>query len=146
MHRRRVIREAVVAGLVAAGTGAAGRVYDHPWNERTALPAIVVEDIGETQEAASFGVGAARAVERRLLLQVTGELSTGTGWAAKRDDLMADIEAAVAGLVLPGVKAIVPAGYAADEDKQGARPIVMGRQRFEITYFTPMNNPAAATL
>ena len=143
IHVRRVIREALAAALVAANTAAGSRVFDHPWNERTVLPALVLEDLGEQQDAVSLGTGAARALERRYLLQVSGEITTATNWARQRDDLMADVEAAVAGAAITGVKAIVPAGYTADEDKQGARPIAVGRQRFEVTYFTPMNNPAA---
>lgn len=143
IHRRRLIRADVCAALVAANTAAGSRVHDHPWNERTTFPALVVEDIGEQQQVTTMGIGAARLVERELLLQVSAELQPADDWARARDDLMADIEAAVAGVVISGVKAIEPAGYSADEAAFGARPIVVGRQRFSITYITPMNNPAA---
>ncbi len=142
-HHRTVIRRAAVRALVAARTAAGGRVFDHPWNEREQLPALVVEDLGEMQEATTLGIGGARVVERRLMLQVSGEIEALDDWAGERDDLMAQVESAMAGLQVPGLKAIVPAGYAADEATRGATPLVVGRQRFEVSYVTPMNNPAA---
>jgi hypothetical protein len=144
MHRRALIREALVRALVDADTRADQRVYDHPWNERTQLPALVVEDLGESQAAVTFGgLGAARAIEREYLLQVSAELQPLDDWASARDELMAQVEAAVANAALPGVKAVVPAGYDAAEATQGARPIVVGRQRFAVSYMTPANNPEA---
>jgi len=144
LHRRRVIRQAVVQGLIDAATAAGSRVFDHAWNVRDTLPAIVVEDLSEDQQTPTFGAGAARHLERRLLLQVSAELDSLGNPAADRDDLLAEIEVAVAGLQLPGVQAIVPAGYDSDEAMNGGRPLVVGRQRFEVTYLTPMNNPAVA--
>ena len=144
MHRRALIREAMVRALVAADTRAAQRVHDHPWNERTALPALVVEDLGESQAAVTFGgLGAARAIEREYLVQVSAELQPLDDWARDRDELMAQVETAIANAALPGVKAVVPSGYEAVEATQGARPIVVGRQRFAVTYVTPANNPEA---
>ena len=143
LHHRSVIRKAAVKALIDARTLADGRVYDHPWNERTVLPAIVVEDMGEGQEATTFGNGAARAIERSFTLQISGELQPLDDMPETRDDLMAQIEVAMAGLQLPGVKAAVPIGYQADEATAGGRPVVVGRQRFQVTYITPMNNPAA---
>ncbi len=143
MHRRAQIREALVRLLVAANTTARHRVHDHPWNERTEFPALVVEDLGENQVAPTFGQGAARALERTYLLQISAELQQNDNWARDRDELMAEVEAAMAEAALPGVKNIVPAGYSADETPQGGRPVLAGRQRYEVTYVTPMNNPAA---
>jgi hypothetical protein len=142
-HYRTVIRDAAVRALIDAGTNAHGRVYDHPWNDRDTLPAIVVEDLGETQAATTYGQGAARGVERVLLLEISGELQPLERMAPARDELMSQIETAIAELVVPGVKVIVPAGYQADESNNGGRQVVVGRQRFEVTYITPMNNPAA---
>ena len=143
VHQRRLIREALVRVLIDAGTQAAARVFDHPWNEREDLPALVVEDLGEAQQATTQGIGAARAVERVYMVEVGVEVEAIDDWAGARDDLLAEVEAAVAGASIPGVKAIVPAGYDAQGATTGARPVVTGKQRFEVTYITPMNNPGA---
>lgn len=142
LHHRTVIRNAAVKALIDASTSAGSRVYDHPWNERTTLPAIVVEDIGESQGTTTFGAGAARHVDRSYDFEVIAELQPLDDMAATRDDLLAQIEAAIAGMQAPGLKAVVPMGYAAEEASAGGRPVVVGRQRFQATYITPMNNPA----
>ena len=48
---------------------------------------------------------------------------------------------ATAGAVA-GVKAITPAGYLPGQYSEGERPICVGRQRFEILYYTPQGAPA----
>jgi hypothetical protein len=143
LHHRTVIRRAAVRALIDANTCAGDRVFDHPWNERDTLPAITLEDLGEFQEAPDYGFERARTIQRRLTLQVSGEVEALDDWAAVRDDLMAQIEAAMAGLQVVGVKQVVPVGYSPDGPNNGARPTLVGRQRFEVTYLTPMNNPAA---
>lgn len=143
-HQRSVIRQAIVRALVQARTRADGRVSDNPWNERTALPALVVEDLGEQQDVIGFGAGPGVAVERQFLLQVRAELAPLDDPAAARDELIGEVEATLAGAAIAGVKAIVPAGYQADGAEQGGTQVVVGLQRFQVTYITPMNNPAAA--
>ncbi len=63
------------------------------------------------------------------------------GWNA-RDSLVADVEAIAVNAVLPGVKQIVPAGYVPDLSNSGERPIVVGRQRFEVLYVTTQGDPS----
>jgi hypothetical protein len=141
-HARTAIRQALVAALAAGGTSAGARVYDTPTDVRTAWPALVVEDLGETQSALTLPGGSARRVERRLLLEVTAELQQVSGYAAARDALVADVEAVAVGATLPGAKQIIPAGYAPDLSNAGERPIVVGRQRFEVLYVTTQGDPS----
>lgn len=143
IHARRTIREAVVTALAAAGTAAGARVYDHPGDPRTTLPALVVTDVAESQEATTLGAGVGRTIERRYTLEVAAEVQQVSGYVAARDDLIADVEATLAALQSAGVKQIVPAGFNADQSFDGERPIAIGRQRFTVLYYTPQGNPAA---
>jgi hypothetical protein len=142
-HARHVIREALVAALAAGGTAAGARVYDHPSDVRTEFPALVVEDMGEQQDATTLPGGPARRIERRLELQVSAELQQTATYARARDQLLADVEVIAVNATLPGVKSIVPVGYASDMSNAGERPIMVGRQRFSILYYTTQGDPAS---
>lgn len=142
-HVRRTIREAVVTALAAAGTAAGTRVYAHPSDARTALPAIVVTDVAESQEAMTMPRGVDRIIERRYTLEVAAEVQQTGDYAAARDDLLADVEATLAALTIAGVKDIAPVGFSADQAFDGERPISVGRQRFQILYYTSQGDPAA---
>lgn len=145
IHARTAIRQALAAALAAGGTAAGARVYDTPTDVRTAWPALVVEDLGETQSALTLPGGPGRRVERRLLLEVTAELQQVSGYAAARDALVADVEALAVGATLPGAKQIVPVGYAPELSNAGERPIAIGRQRFEVLYVTTQGDPSTTT-
>ena len=142
IHARTAIRQALAAALAAGGTSAGARVFDSPSDTRTAFPALVVEDVGEMQRAATLPGGPGRLIERSLRLAVTAELQQVSGYAAARDTLVADVEATAASAVLPGAQSIEPSGYAPDISNSGERPIVVGRQFFEVTYITTQGNPA----
>lgn len=142
IHARTAIRQALTAALAAGGTTAGARVYDTPSDVRTAWPALVVEDAGELQGAPTLPGGPARLIERRCIFEVSAELQQTSGYAAARDSLIADVEAIAASAALPGVKQIVPTGYMPELSNNGERPIVVGRQRFEVTYWTPQGNPS----
>jgi hypothetical protein len=141
-HARHVIREALVAALAAGGTAAGARVYDHPTDVRTAWPALVVEDLGERQDAVTMPGGSARRLERRYEVEVTAELQQTTGYARARDQLIADVERIAVTATLTGAKWIVPTSYTPDQTNAGERPIAIGRQRFEIGYHTTQGDPA----
>lgn len=146
-HQRQIIREAIVAGLITAGTTASTRVYDTPVDPRTQFPAITVEDTGEGQEVTS-GMGGGwgnRLVERTLQILVSAEVVANATYAKDRDQLLASVEAAMSGMTIAGVKSISPTGYQPDLDNSGERPIAVGRQRFEVAYVTPQGNPASNT-
>lgn len=143
-HQRHVIREAIVAALAAAGTSAGARVYDHPSDPRAAFPSISVFDEGESQSAETFPGGAGRPILRSYSISVNAEVQQTGQYARARDALCADIEAAIAALSIAGVKSIVPAGFVADQETDGERPISVGRQRFNITYYTTQGNPASS--
>ena len=143
-HQRHIVREAIVALLAAAGTAASTRVYDTPSDPRTVFPALVVEDDGEDQQVTSTfgGNAAARNVERTLRIVVTAEVQQNATYARARDQLLADVEAALATSAITGVKSVTPTGYRPDFSTAGERPIAVGRQSFDVTYITRQGNPA----
>lgn len=143
-HQRKVIRQAITALLASAGTAASTRVYDTPGDPRTTFPALTVEDFGEAQQVTStMGGGmAGRIVERTLDIVVSAEVQQTGDYAGARDDLLAQVEVALAASAIAGVKLITPTGYQPDTSFQGERPIAVGRQRFDVTYLTTQGNPA----
>lgn len=143
-HQRHVIREAIVTLLAAAGTLASTRVFDTPVDDRTTFPALTVEDMGEDQQVTStMGGGmAGRMVERTLTIVTSAEVQQIANYARTRDQLLAEVEAALASSAIAGVKSITPSGYRPDTSYQGERPIAVGRQRFDVTYLTTQGNPA----
>jgi hypothetical protein len=145
-HQRHVIREALVALLAAGGTAAGSRVYDHPYDPRTVFPALSVTDVGEQQSADSMPADSGRPVERVYTLEVAAEVQQTTNYARTRDQLLADVEAifASAALTITALKSVTPAGYAPLMDMTGDRPIAIGRQRFDVLYFTPQGNPSTS--
>ena len=142
-HHRTVIRQAIGALLAAGGTLAGARVHDHPTDPRRAFPALTLFDDSEAQRPMSMPAGAGRPLERLYKLDITAEVQEVDGYAATRDTLLAQVETllATAGAVA-GVKAITPAGYLPGQYSEGERPICVGRQRFEILYYTPQGAPA----
>lgn len=142
LHQRHVIREAIVAALAAANTAAGARVYDHPYDPRVTFPALTVEDLGEMQGTENMPAGPNRIIERSYVLQITAEVRQVAQYARQRDQLLADVEAVLASLVVAGVKAIVPQGYTPDLHSDADLPVAVGRQRFEVTYYTPQGNPS----
>jgi hypothetical protein len=143
-HQRHVVREAIVALLAAAGTAASTRVYDTPVDPRTEFPALTVEDDGEDQQVTSTfgGNAAARNIERTLRIIVSAEVQQNATYARTRDQLLADVEAALAASAIAGVKVITPTGYRPEITVAGERPIAVGRQSFDVTYITRQGNPA----
>jgi hypothetical protein len=145
-HQRHVIREALVALLAAGGTAAGSRVYDHPYDPRTVFPSLSVTDVGEQQQAESLPADSGRPVERVYTIEVAAEVQQTANYARTRDQLLADVEAifASAALTITALKAVTPAGYAPLMDMTGDRPIAIGRQRFDVLYFTPQGNPSTS--
>lgn len=142
-HARRAIREALVAVLAGGATLAGARVYDNPTDPRHAFPALTVFDGSEQQRAESMPAGPARPIGRLYSVEVTAEVQQVSGYAATRDDLLAQVETLLAAAALPGIKSITPAGFDAGQYVEGERPIAVGRQRFEVLYYTTQGNPAA---
>lgn len=144
-HHRRIIREAIVAALKAAGTAAGQRVHDSPADPRSTFPALVVTDDGERQGTqVMLATRAARPFERRYRVEVAAEVVQVADYARQRDDLMAEVEACMAAAALPGVKDLSPTSYSTLASDNAERPIRVGVQTFEITYYTTQGDPSAA--
>lgn len=142
-HSRHTIREAFVAALAAGGTPAGARVHDEPYDPRTEFPALTVWDVTEKQAPLSVTADAGRVIERQLVLEVVAEVQQVSQPGRARDQLLADVERIAASASLPGVKSITPAGYAPQRDVANERPITLGRQRFEVLYYTTQGDPSA---
>lgn len=143
-HARHLIREAYIAALKAANTAAATRVYDNPADPARTLPALHVVDLGEQQDTPTLPGGASRLVDRMLSLLVQVQVSALADWARARDQLLAQVETAIAAANVPGVKYVVPAGVEFDTSSEGERPVAVARQRFDIFYRTTQGDPASA--
>lgn len=142
IHQRRVFREAICTLLASAGTAAGARVFDHPYDPRTAFPCLVVEDLAERQGSTSMPAGPGRPIERRYQFSVSAEVQQIANYARARDDLLAEVEAAIGSAAIVGIKAITPAGYDVAESNDGQRPIRVGIQRFEALYYTAQGDPS----
>lgn len=144
-HHRHVIREAVVSMLAAGGTAAGTRVYDHPVDPRITLPALTIVDVGERQAALSMPADAGRAIERTLVLEIAAEVKQVSNYARARDQLLADVERLLATTPITGVKSVTPAGYlpAPTDPLGGEVPVAIGRQRFDVLYYTTQGDPSA---
>jgi hypothetical protein len=143
IHARDTIRQALVAALAAGGTSAGSRVYDTPSDTRATFPALVVEELGESQRALTMPGGSGRTIERLLTLRVSAELQQVSGYAAARNTLLADVEAIAVSATLTGAKSIVPVAYQPDMATTGERPIVVGHQIFEVLYVTTQGDPSS---
>lgn len=143
-HQRHLIREAITALLTAGGTAAGTRVFENPYAQRTTFPDLVVTDGAEAQQATSLPAGPARTIERRLFIEVAASVHQSDNYARQRDQLLAEVEVLLAGAAIAGVKSIAPVGFEPDFSTVGERPIAVGRQRFEVLYFTPQGAPATS--
>lgn len=145
-HQRRLIREALVALLASGGTAAGANVFDHAYDPIQAFPALDVMDVGEQQSAESLPADAGRPIERVLTLEVSAKVKQISNYARTRDDLLAQVEVlfASAALGIPAIKAITPAGYAPAFEQGAEQPIAVGRQRFDVLYFTPQGDPSTS--
>lgn len=145
-HQRHVIREAVCALLASGATDAGTRVIDHPYDPIASFPTLTVVDVTEQQQPLTMPRGADRVIERLLVLEIAAVVHQVANHARQRDQLLAQVEVLLASAAIAGVRNITPAGYAPQSDHTSERPISIGRQRFEILYFTPQGEPASTAL
>ena len=149
-HARKLIRQAAVDVLRDARTAAGSNVAEHPFTDRVVAKSLLVEDYG-----ARFSDGSVTEVqteisldgdtERRYRFVVIAEIKGGADPQGARDDLTAEVEAALLTAAntgaLPGVKSLHLAGYVADDENGGDQPIRRGLQVFEALYITPGADP-----
>lgn len=141
-HHRHVIREAVVAALLAAGTSAGSNVTEEPYDLAEDFPALRVDDESEAQEVST--IHANPMVERSYRFVVTAQVVQNTTASRARDQLLADVEACLAAASLPGVQSIKPLSYQPDSRDQGQQRIRIGHQLFEAIYMTSQGDPSTA--
>ena len=116
---------------------------------RTTFPALVVESDSEDQQTnTSLNLQSTwrnRLVQRTLQIVVNAEVQQTGTYARVRDQLLAQVEVALATSAIAGVKSITPTGFRADLSYAGDKPIAVGRQRFDVVYTTTQGAPATAT-
>jgi hypothetical protein len=149
-HARKLIRQAAVDVLRDARTAAGSNVAEHPFSDRPVTKSLLVEDYGarfsdgsltESQREISLDGD----VERHYRFVVIAEIKGGADPQGARDDLVAEVEAALltaaANGELPGVKSLTLAGYMADDENGTDQPIRRGLQVFDALYMTPGADP-----
>jgi hypothetical protein len=149
-HARKIIRKAITAALKDAQTAAGSRVYEHPRNDRTVFPSLVVEDYGSKHSDGSATeaqglMDMAGTIERHYRCVVIAEVKSAGSPADERDDLIAQVEIAIEAALqagaIPGAKRITPMGYSADDADDADQAIRRGIQVFDVLYFTPPGDP-----
>jgi len=143
-HQRHVIREAVVAALIAANTSAGSRVDEEPYDlvEAADCPHLSVDDDSEAQEPLT--VHGDPLLQRSYRFIVTAQIVQNTNASRARDQLLADVEACLAATSLPGVQSIRPLSYQPAQRDEGQQRIRIGHQLFEVIYVTSQGDPSTA--
>lgn len=143
-HHRHVIREAVVAALIAANTSAGARVDEDPYDliEADECPHLSVEDESESQTPMTLHAAATSPLQRSYRFIVTASIVQNSTAQRARDQLLADVEACLASAALPGVHSIQPLAYTPASRNDGDQRIRVGHQLFEAIYVTPQGNPS----
>lgn len=136
-HQRKVIRDAVAAALVAAGTSAGTRVFKTqvvPWH-REQLPLIGIAALSEEVELEK---AAPRELRRKLDLAVVGVVEATDAVDDALDALGLEIERAMhADQWFGGVCGNSQlAGVEISIDPDGKRPVGFIKLTYEITYFS----------
>jgi hypothetical protein len=146
IHHRAAIREAVVSALIAAGTAAGSRVDEDPYDliEAADCPHLSVEDESESQTPMTIHAAAASPLQRSYRFIVTASIVQNATAQRARDGMLADVEACLASVALPGVRSIQPLAYTPASRNEGEQRIRIGHQLFEVTYVTTQGDPSTA--
>jgi hypothetical protein len=135
---------AAVTGLTTTGT----RVYrDRDTDERPLqadeVPGLVVTDDGDPSEIVTLGVG--RLLERTMTLSIAAHVKAASGYSSLLNQILKEIEVALAGASLGGAKWAKLAQVAAREASEaGETPAVRQVFAFEFFYVTAHNAPDVA--
>lgn len=146
-HQRKVIRDAIVAKLVAAATAAGARVYPDPVlpQRKSKLPAVLVH-VGNETVADSSASTAPRELERLcefdidvLVGGMSGEVSDDLEALALEVETVMHEDPHLAGAVCD----LILSRTEIDFDIDGDRVIGMARLTYDVTYYTLAPEPPA---
>jgi len=146
-HVREQIASAAVTALTGLATTGARVFRDRDTEasplEAAELPALVIEDDGDPAEIVSLGQG--RVLERRMRLTVTAHVKALSGYSAALNEILKEVEVALAGAALGGAKYAALAEVGARElSEAGDAPAVRQAFVFEFLYYTAHNAPDVA--
>lgn len=149
-HTRATLRTALIAALVAAGTGAGARVYAERTEAIAAdeFPCIVVKIVSEQQARGSMAGGgpAGARLMRTATLNVhyTQKQEAGYTDAADEAARLIEVALALAPQTTAALKDIEPTGTLFDEETEGEHQLYTLTQTFSLTYITSQGDPATA--
>lgn len=142
------VREQIAVAFVNALTGLA-TTGANVWRERDTderplreaeLPALLVDDDGEPAEISTLGT--ARILTRRMRLRVTAHVRALTGAGTSLNQILKEVEIAVAGISSAAFKYSSITDVSAREASEGAdRPVMRQSFNFDVLYMTAHNAP-----
>jgi hypothetical protein len=147
-HVREQITVAAVAALTSLATTGANVFRDRDTSEKplqpdTEVPGLTIEDDGDPAERIT--IDQSQVLERRMRLRVMVHVKATSGYSSTLNQILKEIEIAIAGASLGGAKdaALVEVGQR--EVSQAAdKPTVRQAFNFELIYFTAANAPDIA--
>ena len=146
-HVRQQILAAAKTALTSLATTGANVFEDRDTEENPLqsgeLPGLVIEDDGDPAEIASLGRG--RLLERRMRLRVTAHVKSATTPGATLNQILKEVEVALAAADLAGAKYCTLGEVAARETSEAAETKTMRRDFvFEVLYYTAHDVPDVA--
>lgn len=146
------VREQIAVAFIAAITGLAttgARVYRdrdteaEPLDPNTELPALVVEDDGDPAEIITLGNS--RILERQMRVTVTAHVKALSGASTQLNQILKELEIALALAPLGGAKYSVIASVAQRESSAaGDQPAKRQSFGFDLLYYTQHDVPDVA--
>jgi hypothetical protein len=146
-HVREQIVAAVVAAVTNLGTTGANVFRDRDTDENPLqaleLPGLVLTDDGEPAEIVSLGIG--RLLHRTMRISFVAHVKAASGYSAQLNQILKELEVAIAGASLGGAKYASLVESAAREVSEGAdKNAVRQAFIFEFFYITAHNAPDVA--
>lgn len=150
------VREQITVAALAALTGlttTGSRVFrDRDTTERplqaNEVPGLVIEDDGDPSERISVTpqLGADQVLERRMRLSVTAHVKKATGYSAEMNQILKEVEIAMAGASLLGGKADAQLAQVDEREtaEGGDLPTVRQSFIFDVEYYTAAGAPDVA--
>lgn len=145
------VREQIAAAFVTAVTGLTTtgtnvtRDRDTEANPLQAdeLPGLIVDDDGDGAEIISLGVG--RYLNRTMRIRVTAHVKAVSGYKTQLNQILKEVEVAIATTTLTGAKYATLAEVGAREvSEAGDQPTARQAFGFDVFYITAHNAPDVA--
>lgn len=146
-HVREQIASAVLTALTGLATTGANVFRDRDTEgnplQAAELPGLVLVDDGDPSEVVTLGNS--RALERKLALSIDAYVKAGSGAGTTLNQILKEVEVALAAAPLGGAKSANLAEVAAREASESAEtPTLRQRFTFQLTYYTFHDAPDVA--